>query len=356
MTGCSFHTTCIEFARLFECDENCYANTLNLKWLVIRAALLINRLTYCSFSTNAVYPYCMSYLYTDIGYSILDCDEYADVVTLMGETYAGEISYSAALPTITAEQTINTGIVDVTSASQSINTDIVYVTSTSYPGQQSITSLFTSVSSPSSSGVDTSNGFSSASGTVQNSSSHLGAIIGGIVGGLVVIGNAAGIAVWFCSRRMKRNRQNKPPPQAPPPMKTYQNSTQQPYVASNFSNPTVSSPTITSPALSHAGLAPSQQNPYPFPQQNNNYTHEMYQNNPPPPQQVAFPSNAYLNNGMATQSHTMPPEMAAQSQAMPPEMAAQSHAMPPEMDGRYQGYHAYGGHGNGSQPPIEMPG
>src|SRR5271154_4561183 len=131
MTGCLFHTTCIESAALGDCDENCYANTLTLKWLVIRAAFLINRLTYCSFSTNAVYPYCMSYTYTDIGYSILDCDKYPDVVTYMGETYAGEISYSTALPTITAEQTINTDTVYVTSASQTINTDIVYVTSAS---------------------------------------------------------------------------------------------------------------------------------------------------------------------------------------------------------------------------------
>src|SRR5271154_2198811 len=196
MTGCLFHTTCIESAALGDCDENCYANTLNLKWLVIRAAFLIHRLIHCSFSTNAVYPYCMSYTYTDKGYSILDCDKYPDVVTYMGETYAGEIAYSTALPTITAEQSTSTDSVSFPSTAVAVASISYAASSFSTAGTTAGTEIlqstasdqqFTTSSSSASSEVNTSNDFSSTSGTEQNSSSHLSTIIGSIVSGVVAI-------------------------------------------------------------------------------------------------------------------------------------------------------------------------
>ena len=319
----------------------------------------------------------MSYSYTDVGFSILYCDKYADVVTYCGETYAGEFTSTVTTlpPSIPASTSasITSAITESTISPSSQLTDgltsaslIITVPSLSQPQnptQSSKASSSINAAGPapasqsqkpgsSNSNIQSSNSTdqstTSGSSTASSKGTNIGAIVGGIVGGLALIAVAAGIAIWFGFRRLKRRRESPssastgPMSQAPHgPTNVYtQQSPISPYVHSAAPPSTqATSPSFTSPSASNSGVGHQQWQPY------DNVTNGLHPVGPD--QQIAHNipnqmSNRYSASPNLSQyaQHSMPSEMYGTAPAGPP---------PPNV-------HEVHGYGAGKYGVTELPG
>ncbi|KAF2103763.1 hypothetical protein NA57DRAFT_69973 [Rhizodiscina lignyota] len=194
---CTWYQACVDFANYFSssaCDHVCQQDINTQKCI------------------EATAPYCFGYTMPGLSATYYSCDSVTtDVLQPFLTTFQGE-----------TDGRTWTGLYDTSSGGSSNTVNFQTPTSRSVG---STTTSSEGETSTSGSGNSSSDASGSSPTPSKKSSTPVGAIVGGVVGGLAVIGIAVGAIVWFCLRNKRKEKagaaggvSQQPGLPGPPPM------------------------------------------------------------------------------------------------------------------------------------------
>lgn len=186
-SDCLFLTACVnavQYSSESACDNVCGHDSQTLKWYVFSFKITgwSTFMLTVMHSTDATAPYCYGYSFTEWGASIYQCNNIqGSTLDIIETTFVGEVdgrTWSALTIQPTGTSPLTTGP----------------STPTSPTSTTSLTPTLTHSPSP-------------------KQSTPVGAIVGGVIGGLAVIGAVISGLVYMCLRNRRKNRTNDQPPQ-----------------------------------------------------------------------------------------------------------------------------------------------
>ncbi|KAF9875502.1 hypothetical protein CkaCkLH20_06883 [Colletotrichum karsti] len=227
-------TTCVTSGSYFGCTSEpftaCYDGTAR----ICQTGRLGSKTRCCTQSVDGWRPWCVAYRMTDLQgtntligcYNTMLDGMNTNSIFLVSETsLISRLSSISSTPSRTPTPTSSTTPITSTS---SISIDVAADPTTLDRASTSSTPASSTTSISSTISIDAESDTSSTTDTPASSSAPVGAIVGGVIGGIAVIGLGVFAIVWLVLRRKRASNKNGPPP---PPN---QPETSQPFIASPF--------------------------------------------------------------------------------------------------------------------------